>query len=262
MNQKDGYIETDYVPALDDTGRHCEILLKTATPQLYRENAFRILGLPVTVTLRDIERHQQKLEMVAKLGINSHDQNHSYLPLLPPPDEDSILHAMEQLQDPEKRLIDEFFWFWPTKTGSFCDEAFDLLSKNRVSETLDFWKKAVESSSCSITAHNLAVLYHTHALDIEHKSATQPLTKEELEICGLCWKGAYREWQKLLDNETFWSQITTRVQELNNPLLTTGIARHIRYSLPKAIFQINADLAKRAAEKKDEATCNYQSILF
>ena len=125
--QEDEHIETDYVPSLDCTGMHCEILLKTATPQLYRENAFRTLGLPVNVTLRDIERHQQKLKMAAKLGINSHDQKHSYLPLASPPNEDSIQHAMERLRDPEKQLIDEFFWFWPTKAGSYNGEAFELL---------------------------------------------------------------------------------------------------------------------------------------
>jgi hypothetical protein len=53
---------------------------------------------------------------------------------------------------------------------------------------MDFWEKTVESSSCCVTAHNLVVLYHTHALDIEHKSVKQPLTKEDLEACGLCWK--------------------------------------------------------------------------
>ncbi len=255
--KEDEHIETDYVPSLDCTGMHCEILLKTATPQLYRENAFRTLGLPVNVTLRDIERHQQKLKMAAKLGINSHDQKHSYLPLASPPNEDSIQHAMERLRDPEKQLIDEFFWFWPTKAGSYNGEAFELLAKNRVNETIDLWQKTVESSSCCVTAHNLAVLYHTHALDIEHKSVKQPLTKEDLEACGLCWKGAYREWQKLLDNENFWSQMTARIRDINNPRLTTGIARRIRYSLPKAVFQINAHLAKRAAERNDEVTCNY-----
>ncbi len=255
-DQENENTESEGASVFDYKTEHCEILLKTATPQLYRENAFRILGLPVTVKSRNIERHQQKLEM-AKLGFHSHDKNHSYLPLPSPPNEDSIQHAMERLRDPEKRLIDWFFWFWPTKTGSFRDEAFDLLSKNRVNETIDLWKKAVESGPCSITAHNLAILYHVHALDIEHKSMTQPLSKKDLEICGLCWKRAYREWQKLLGNETFWSQVTARVQDLKNPLLTTEIARHIRYSLPKAIFQINAHLAKRAAEKNDTATCNY-----
>lgn len=33
----------------------CETLLKVATPELYRNNAFRILGLPVNVTLREID---------------------------------------------------------------------------------------------------------------------------------------------------------------------------------------------------------------
>ncbi|MCP4612970.1 MAG: hypothetical protein GY845_30115 [Planctomycetes bacterium] len=194
--------------------------------------------------------------MFKKLGKDSHSQSKGYLPLVPSPDEESTLHAIERLQDPEKRLIDEFFWFWPDKTGLFNDEAFDLISKNRVNEVIDIWKK--ESVSCSITAHNLAVLYHAHALDIEFKSITKPLEKDELETCSLCWKGAYKQWQELLKNEILWSQqVTALIRDLNDPRLTTEIARCIRYSLPKALFQINAQLALRAAEKKDEATCNY-----
>ena len=78
-----------------------------------------------------------------------------------------------------------------------------------------------------------------------------------MEICSRYWKGAYKEWRELLENETFWSQMAARIRELNDPRLTTGIARRIRYSLPKAVFQINALLTVRAAEINDEAACNY-----
>lgn len=239
------------------TNSHCETLLKVATPELYRYNAFRVFGLPVTVTPQEIERRRRKLQMIAKWGIDSTDESGGCLPLDPPPDEDSVGRAVERLRDPEKRVIDEFFWFWPGKNGLFGDEALGLLSKNCVNEALDIWNKNAEGDSSGITAHNIAVLYHVHALDIEHKSITQPLTEEELETCGLCWKGAYKEWQKLLENEKFWSQVTARIRDLNDLRLTTGIARRIRHSLPKAIIQINARLARRAAEKNDEATCNY-----
>jgi len=234
-----------------------EPLLEVATPEFYRQNAFRVLGLPVNATLREIKRHRKKLEMMAKLGIDSHDQSYGYLPLVPSPDEESIQHAIERLRDPEKRLIDEFFWFWPTKTDSAHDEALELLSANRVNEALDILEQKKEYDASGRTEHNLAVLYHAHALDFEHKFATERLTKEELETCRRWWKGAYNEWHELLENETFWSQVTARIRELSDPRLTTGTARRIRHSLPKAIFQINVLLAVRAAERNDKETCNY-----
>jgi hypothetical protein len=239
------------------SGSDWEPLLKIATPELYRDNAFRVLGLPTTVTAREIERRQKNLQMIAKLGMDSHDQCHGYLPLIPSPNKESIQHAMERLRDPEKRLVDEFFWLWPTKTDSARDETLDLLSANRVNEALDILNREKEYDASGRTAHNLAVLYHAHALDFEHKFKTERFTKAELETCGRWWKGAYEEWQELLENENFWSQVTARIRELDDPRLTTGMAKRIRHSLPKAIFKINATLAVRAAERNDEATCNY-----
>ena len=41
-------------------------LLEIATPQLYRQNAFRALSLPVDVTMRDVKRQKTKLDMMRK----------------------------------------------------------------------------------------------------------------------------------------------------------------------------------------------------
>ena len=68
-----------------DYHRH-DILRDVATPQLYRANAFRVLGLSVTVDGAEMIRQQQKLKMLEKLG-GAATQNHSgALPLKPPPD--------------------------------------------------------------------------------------------------------------------------------------------------------------------------------
>lgn len=255
--QEDEDISQEYELPFDATIDPCVTLLKAATPELYRDNAFRVLGLLTTATTRDIERHQRNLKMSAKLGIGSTGQDQrGYLPL-PPPDDDAIQRATERLRDPESRFIDEFFWFWTPRTASARDEALDLLFANRVNETAGILEQQKEHDATGITSHNLAVLYHARALDFEHRAATDGFTKGELETCGRWWKGAYREWRQLLNNESFWSQVTARIRELNDPRLTTGLARRIRHSLPKAIFQINALLAVRAAEEADEATCNY-----
>jgi len=111
--------------------------------------------------------------MVAKLGMDSHKQSNGYLPLIPSPSEESIQHAIERLRDPEKRLIDEFFWFWPDKSDSACNEALELLSANRINEALDILERKKEYDASGRTAHNLAVLYHARALDFEHKFATE-----------------------------------------------------------------------------------------
>lgn len=222
---------------------HSEALLKVATPALYRQNAFRVLGLPINATLREIERHRKRLEMVKKFGIDSPDQNRSCFPLAPPPDQDSIRHAIERLRDPEKRLIEEFFWFWPLKTGSAQDKILELLSKQKIDEALNIWEKN-EKEGCSVSTHNLAVFHHLAVLDKEKDSPG-----EELDRCQLLWKSAFEKWQKLLENVKFWSLLTDRIRVLNDPRLTSETARDIYSSLPKALLLINAKLAVRAAEE-------------
>lgn len=232
---------------------HSKALLKVATPELYRQNAFRVLGLPVNATLREIERHRKKLEMMAKLDIESSGRNHGYLPLDPPPDRDSIRQAIEHLRDPEKRLIDQFFWFWPLKAGSSEDKAFELLSEQNIDEALNVWKEN-EQEGCYVSTHNIAIFYHLTALDIENASAGETLSVDELDRCQAYWKNALRQWQKLLEAVEFWKLLTDHIRDLNDPRLTSETARSIYGSLPKVLLLIHAKLVVRATEAGDNKT--------
>ena len=56
---------------------------------------------------------------------------------------------------------------------------------------------------------------------------------------------------EVLDGEEFWSVLKNRIRDLNDMQLTTGFARRIRSTLPKALLLINARLALSAAERGD-----------
>ncbi len=236
--------------------RSCPGLFEIASPELYRRNAFRVLGLPVDATMGDIRRRQNRLKMMEKLGMSAPKDTGGYLPLDVPPDEDDVRRAMQRLQDPEARLLDELFWFWPQELGSSDDEGLKLLAENRVSKAHSLWRKYErDGSSGKVSTHNLAVFYHALALDLEHQAATKRLNSKGLETRADCWRRAYERWKKLLSDETFWSRLTARIRELDDPRLTTGLARRIRDSLEEAILLINARMAVTSAErgKKREA---------
>jgi len=233
-----------------ESDRSSAKLFEVATPELYRQNAFRVLGLPVSATMRDIKRKQAKLKMREKLGINSTTEQGRYLQLKPPPDEGDIAKAMQRLQDPETRLLDELFWFWPHDLSLAEDEGLKLLAENKVNDALALWTKyETEGTSEKVSTHNLAVLYHASALDLEHKVANGSLNEKQMEIYRRCWKGAYKRWERLLYDESFWSRLAARIRMLNDPRLTTGSTHRIQNSLPKALLLINARLALQAAEK-------------
>ena len=94
----------------------CQPLLEAATKNLYRKNAFRVLGLDADAGAREISKHGAKVKQMAELGMANAVHARAF-PMSPPPSRDEIRDMLQRLQDPEKRMVDEFFWFWPEQFG-------------------------------------------------------------------------------------------------------------------------------------------------
>ena len=229
-----------------DEGKLSELMVESSHPELYRNNAFRITGLSVDASPRDIARQADKIKMAETLKSNV--RYGGAMQLDPPPDADSVRMAMQRLRDPESRLIDEFFWFWPHQLGQAkSDEALVALHSGDISRAASVWtKQENDHSEANVSTHNLAVLAHATALDLEHRVALKP---GEEALRDLRWKEAIKRWKDLVDHEAFWSRLTARIRDLDDPRLTTGVARRIRSSLSVSILSINAQLALKAAEK-------------
>jgi hypothetical protein len=136
-----------------DASIECKPLLDATTKDLFRKNAFRITGLPVDATARDIGKHAEKLQLIAELGQDP--QLNAAFPLRPPPTVEDIREAIQRLKDPEKRLIDEFFWFWPESFGeSRLDAAFQALERGDFEDAannLDVQTQASNRRNCRET---------------------------------------------------------------------------------------------------------------
>ena len=138
-------------------------LFEIAVPELYEQNAFRVLGLGVDASLRDVRRTQKKLERTGRLGINSNHRG-GYMPLKTTLGEDETRRAMQRVQDPSCRFLDEFFWFWLRQAGAKDDDALALLGRKRVQDAHKLWLRyEAGTSSDKVSTHNLAVLYHVSA---------------------------------------------------------------------------------------------------
>ena len=228
-----------------------EILLNMARPDIYRINAFRILGLPTTASRKESHSHLRKLELAEKFG-NSVQIERGILPLTPPPDADARQAAAQRLNEPEQRLVDELFWFWPLSLGASADkdDALVAMRSGDFSGAVSLWKRHEEGSSeANVSMHNLAIMYHALALDLEYVGETQALAKKQIQQKQEYWEQAFPRWQILLNHEGFWRRLTARIREMDDPRLTTGTARRIREGLPLVLLSINAALAIRAAQK-------------
>ncbi|MEI9898155.1 MAG: hypothetical protein WDN28_30940 [Chthoniobacter sp.] len=217
---------------------------------MFRGNAFRITGLPVDATPREITKHADKIKMMEELGQGKSVHTGAFA-LTTPPTVDQIREAIQRLKDPEQRIIDEFFWFWPRQFGqSASDSAIKALEGGDADTAFDIWT-ALETSPSDghVAMHNIAVLRHLMALEWEnHYTKTGKFTSEKKTEIEKLWRGAFKRWNLLAVDDLFWESVTARIKQLDDPRLTSGFTRRMRATLPHALDKINAELAVRYAE--------------
>ena len=230
----------------------CVELLELATPHLYRRNLFRILGLSINATAADVRRQQKRIEMQRKLGVTASEAADGPLALNPPPTEEELRVAMDRLNDPRSRLLDEVLWFWPTCENIADDAAICALQAGDITQAAEFWTNQASENGCGqIAKHNLAVLHHLLALDGEIQLASGLPQLNGNGHLSEHWSQAYARWEEVFDDEHFWSRVRDRIRELNDASLTTGFARRLQETFPKALLLINGKIALSAAERSD-----------
>jgi hypothetical protein len=259
-------------PGSEGVAGQSDILLDAARTDLYRQNAFRVAELAVDATPRDLHRRQSIIEMAVNTGLDIPPGPGRALAMPPPPrmeresDEeynqrrqDLLREAMQRLTDPERRLVDEFFWFWPHRLGeSAKDPALMAMAQNDIRKATETWLRQEQYSEADVSMHNLAVLSHTEALDLESRAAESRLNKIQIQQLAMNWEQAYKRWRVLITQEGFWSRLSARIREIDDPRLTTGTARRMKQSLPLALLLINAELAVDAARRGNDGEVRRQ----
>lgn len=218
-----------------------------ATPTLYRDNAFRITGMPVAASLREMKKQKARMQMAGGLGLAQ--TNVPCLPLDPPPTQAQTDAAAYRLQDPLNRLIDELLWFWPDATAEGSDPALEALQANRVSDALAIWVQQDKDPGTPSPVHNLAVLYHAMALDLELRCRQEGWTDDLRKRCDVYWQRALKRWNQLDGDERYWQRVCDRVAELDDPRLTDQTVQSLRAALPRAALQTCARLAQEAVDR-------------
>jgi len=231
-----------------------QLLLEIARPDIYRSNGFRILGLPVCASTREIVAQSKKLDIIEKLG-NIPTDNSDILPISPSPDIQARRLSLQRLSNPEFRLIDEIFWFWTLDHSSpqDSDAALLYLMKHDLKGAVNIWhEREAHVSESNASKHNLAILYHLLALDLEAEQANRALTSTESTLKQDYWKESFTRWLTLINYEGFWDRLNSRIHALGDPRLTEQTLDEIRQGFPIALISINAQLAARAAQKNDK----------
>jgi DNA-binding response OmpR family regulator len=253
-----------------------EALLRMMRPKIYSQNAFRLTSLDVDTSLRDISRQAEKLEMMAKLGVNIQDRGAFAIAVTT----EEVRAALQSIKIPEQRLLHEFFWFWPTTGDSKTDEALISIKKGDVQHAEDVWttagvaqreltsiaarldsrcsdsdrrllaqKKAELEHVAATSIHNLAVLYHLQAISLEIGPDGRGKQDNTERLSN--WNKSFKFWSKLRNQHGFWEVLVDRIRSLDDPRLTVETAELIWNSLPLALLSINAQFAVAAAEARN-----------
>lgn len=265
-------------PRLRPAEGNYEALLEMVEPQLYEHNAFRLTGLSIDSSLRDISKASERLEMIAKgFGVAEAAAN-SFSKT--PPTAEEVRKALQCLTVPEQRLLQEFFWFWPTAHKAEHDPALSALNAGEITRAEKIWgeladgqrelekdlaqieiartehekkellptKKILERKK-AIATHNLAILNHIRAL------SNTPNGSSKLSVpCAdptAAWTMSISYWSRLHKQHEFWDALVDRIREINDPRLSIETAEMIWTSLPLALLLLNAEIAVTSAEAGD-----------
>lgn len=231
---------------------NCQEMLDAATPSVFVHNAFRITGLLVDAPAREIKRRIDDLKYAEELGDADDEHSHAYA-LDPPPSLERIQEATKRLNNPEHRIVQEFFWFWPQQWGEGKnDSALSELKHGDIDAAFQIWHTALSSGTKKISIiakHNLAVMYQLVALDSELIAIEGEIEPDQQQELNKYWKACFKWWEELTDDEDFWSLVTERIRMLDDPRLKTGFYKRMRATFPEALDKINAMQAMAFFEK-------------
>lgn len=226
----------------------CAPLVDACTLELYQRNIFRITGLPVDATPKEVSRQAQKLQMMDEMGGGAMGNTTAFA-ATPPPTSEQVREALARMKVPEQRLVDELFWYWPQEFGqSSTDPAIKALLRGDGQEAANLWVDG-ENAGSVVARHNLAVMFHMYAVDWTNHHVSYDLDEGRDEKIKGYWHDALSRWEELAEEDELWEILKKRVTSLGDEALTTGFVRRMRRTLPQALDRVNAEAALKFAEQ-------------
>ena len=229
-----------------------DLLIEICTENVYKDNIFHILGLNPDVTAHKIRRRKEDFEIASNMGEDAWKSCFKHLlGTHDIPSQREIDDCFSKLEDPEYRIISDFFWFWPLDDN---DNSVQHVLDGNYEASYKLWREAkAEASNSSksiIAVHNLAVLFHLFAISYEHDSLkrNQSLDVNSRNNMLKYWDQCILYWENLADNEDFWDVYESRMRQLDDPRLTGGFIRRFRETFPIVFDNINAHLAIQYAK--------------
>jgi hypothetical protein len=167
---------------------------------LIYQNPFRVLGLPVTATDREIVKCISDLSIFMEMGKTKELDCDYFFPIKPYRTLESIYDASQKIEQPNNKLFYALFWFWENPTNTIDEMAFEELRKGNVDKAIQFWKKATENgvtTKNSSNHKNLSVLYL--GLSFENGKLNKAMFLKSVSLSGrFLSNNHFEEFMKLI----------------------------------------------------------------
>jgi hypothetical protein len=219
-----------------------ERLRELSGPELYRRNAFRVTGASTCAARRTLVRRRQQIATAAMAGVAVGPTGELPLPDAARPEE--LRAAFDVLDHPQRRIVDELFWFWDAPDAS-CPCEPELHRQ-----------------------HDEAVRAHARALDAELRGGEAPRRRAaggpkrpagkkkgrggpqrdaERPEDGY-WRTAARLWRELLGQRAVWAHLRHRVAALDDKRLTGTAVTVLEAEVRRVLVSAVAGLAVRTRD--------------
>ena len=196
---------------------------------LIQNNSYRMLGLDVTVSQKDILRRYK--EIINRLKI---DDKPTYELDINLPDnfrtEEGVKDALKYLQSQKDNIKEYFFWFQISNAND--KKILDLISKGKFSDTIKTLKKLakVENVTSFFYKKNLAVLY---CILLETEDNEKYLD-DSISI-----------WKEIVKSDKFWDTFSKNYANQNEQTVNQDNIVSFRNTVTKEISDVYTDLGQK-----------------
>lgn len=154
---------------------------QSATLEGLKQNPFRIFGLRVDLTSKELTEAIKDLSIQMELGA---ELTHAFA--LGAVDASVLAQANQRLRDPVQRLCDECFWFWPMDMGQ-QDVALDLIASGDKAGAKEAWREFLGHPEWGpIASHNIAIVDLFESFDDSMGLERFGSSAKDFLACSVC----------------------------------------------------------------------------
>lgn len=218
----------------------------------YQNNAFRILGLPPSVSISDIASRANEIKVKISLGAPvAYDYDFPWMGTLDR-SEENIIHTLQRLENPNLRIREEMFWFWVENDTD--KKALSYLNHNKRQPAHELWEQSRTSSipiielfrdkSPKLNAKNISS-YVNQAI-LAHSSVISEELSHFKDKNNVIPESHWKKWHFILErflllnsSDTFWNEVSKRAGRINDPRLSEARITELKNSFPAEVVETN-----------------------